>query len=751
MPRPKPVRSATRTACMRLALSRARLATLLFVALACPAAVHAQDLRFPTASDAASLRAAMPALARSALAQYRGPDRDTHLNTTFRLQMVAGEHAAALATLSELRTMRAARDPKFARMEYTQYETFARAALRTAPSDSLNFATALRAMYLELDAVMDDPSAFRAAQTVAGFDLEASAAQIARAVDAARDTTRRSLDDAVRLCRAYHTDLVYRALLPAIPATLREAESRRYEITEAARVPLRDGNVLSAVVVRPRRLVGRQPTVLEFTIYANTSNRLVAIEAASQGFVGVVANTRGKRESAGPILPFEPDAVDAYDLLDWIAKQPWSNGAVGMIGGSYSGFTQWAAAKTRHPALRTIVPTAAVVPGIDSPRENSIGYSFHYAWSRYVGSNNLLDEAAYADAARWARIDSTYFANGIAYRDLDRIDGTPNPLWRRWLSHPTYDAYWQAMIPTAAEFARIDIPVLSITGYFDGAQIGTMHYHRAHLANRPGADHTLLIGPWDHFGAQRRPSAVLQGLRIDPVANVDVTGVIYEWMAHVLRGAPRPALLADKVNFQVHGTDTWKHVPTLSAMSTDTLTVALSGELVVDMADRTEESSTFISPGPETVLDRTHALVFEGEPLTTSMTVSGAITGELAIQANVRDVDLAVELYERDAEGRYWQLSYSLFRASLTRDPSRRELLVPGVTTVIPINGARVTSRVLRAGSRVVVVVRVNKNGQSEVNYGGGKVVSEETVADARGTVRVRLLNASQLRVPSLH
>ncbi len=734
---------------MRLALSRVRLATLLLVAFACPVAIHAQDLPFPTASDAASLRAAMPALARVALAQYRGPDRDTHLNTTFRLQMVAGEHAAALATLAELRTLRAARDPKFARIEYTQYETFARAALRQAPSDSLAFAAALRTLYLELDAVMDDAAAFRAAQTLTGFDLEVSAAQIARAVDAARDTTRRSLDDAVRLCRAYHTDLVYRTLLPVVPAALRDAESRRYEITESARVPLRDGNVLSAVVVRPRRLIGRQPTVLEFTIYANTFNRLTAIEAASQGFVGVVANTRGKRESAGPILPFEPDAVDAYDLLDWIAKQPWSNGAVGMIGGSYSGFTQWAAAKTRHPALRTIVPTAAVVPGFDSPRENGIGMSFHYAWSRYVGSNTLLDEAAYADAARWARIDSTYFATGIAYRDLDRIDGTPNPLWRRWLSHPTYDAYWQAMVPTAEEFARIDIPVLSITGYFDGAQLGALHYHRAHLANRPGADHTLLIGPWDHFGAQRRPSPVLQGLRIDPVANVDVIGVVYEWMAHVLRGAPRPALLADKVNFQVHGTNTWKHVPTLSAMSSDTLTVALSGELVVDMADRTRESSTFISPGPVPVLDRIDALIIEGEPLTAATTVSGAFTGVLDLVVDARDVDLAVELWERRADGTYLQLSFQLVRASLSRDPRRRTLLQPGAVERVPLNATRITSRVIDAGSRIVAVVRINKNPQSEINYGSGTLPSEETLAEAR-RIRVRVTQGSRLRIPVL-
>lgn len=770
----KPLLPSRRIPWMRLSPLRARVATFLVAALAIPAVLRAQELQFPTATDEAALRVAMPALARSALAQYRGPDRDTHLNTTFRLQMVAGEHAAALETLAELRTLRAARDPRFARIEYSQYEAFARAALRRTPSDSVAFAAALRSAFLELDAAMDDASAFRAAQTFTGFDLDVSAAQLARALAATRDPSRRNLDEAVRLSRSYHTDLVYRALLPALPSALHEAEVRRYEITEAARVPLRDGNALTAVVVRPRRLAGPQPTVLELTIYANSSNRWLALEAASQGFVGVVATTRGKRGSSGAVIPFEPDAVDAYDLLEWISGQPWSNGAVGMIGGSYSGFTQWAAAKTRHPALRTIVPTAAVAPGIDFPRENGIVLSFQYAWSRYVGSNALLDEASFGDAARWSRIDSTWFAQGSAYLDLDVIDGSPNALWRRWLDHPTYDEYWQAMTPTAAEYERIDIPVLSITGYFDGAQPGALHYYRAHLANNPTANHTLLIGPWDHFGAQRRPSAVLQGLRIDPVANVDVIGVVYEWMAHVLRGAARPALLSDRVNFQVHGSNAWRHTPSLAAMSTDTLSLFLRpriggedhrlvvsegrsdaddsvvGTLDVDMKDRTQVSATFIAPGADTVLDRTNGLVFVSEPLAVATTLSGAFTGSLSIQLNVRDVDLAVELYERTADGEYAQLSYHLGRASLARDPERRTLLVPGATEHIPITGARVSSRVLEAGSQLVAVVRVNKNPQSQLNYGSGKDPSDETVADAPQMLQVRVLGGSRLRVPVL-
>ena len=735
------------------------------------APLAAQDLPFPAgaATDSATLARAMPSLARATLARYRGPDPDTHLNTTFRLQMLAGDHAAALKTLAELRTLRSARDTQFARIEYTQYEVYARAVSRQSAEDSGAFAQAVRTEFLALDSTMEDLAAFRVSQSLVGFELAASRAQLEHALAASGPAGSLRVDDAVRLCRVYHTDLVYRTLLPIMAPILHEAETRRYEITESADVPLGDGNRLTAVVVRPRRLVVPQPAVLEFTIYANEQNRLVALEAAAHGFVGIVATTRGKRGSAGPVTPWEHDAADARDLLDWIARQPWSNGSVGMIGGSYSGFTQWAAAKSFHPALKTIVPTAAVAPGIDFPRENGIVLGFQYAWSRYVGYDSLLDGASQRDAARWARLDSTWFARGSAYRALDAIDGVPNPLWRRWLDHPTYDAYWQAMTPTADEFARIGIPVLSITGYFDGAQPGALHYYKEHVAHRPRADHTLLIGPWDHFGAQRRPAPVLNGLRIDPAANVDVMGLVYEWMAYVLRGAPKPALLADRVNFEVHGTNTWRHAASLAAMSNDTLTLYLrpgpggrehrlatspgpadkGAALAVDFSDRTQVSSTFISPGADTALDRTNGLVYFSQPLAEAMTISGAFVGELAARVTVRDIDLGVVLYEQTADGEYLQLSYHLGRASLARDPTRRRLFVPGARVRIPLNGARVISRVVAAGSRLVAVVNVNKNAQSQLNYGSGKDPSDETIADAVA-VQLTVLGDSRLRIPIL-
>jgi uncharacterized protein len=101
---------------------------------------------------------------------------------------------------------------------------------------------------------------------------------------------------------------------------------------------------LSAWVVRSRALQGKQPTALNFTIYATQRFAPNApLPAAAEGFVSVLSYSRGKGDSDNSIAPYEHEAVDVNTVIDWIIRQPWSNGEMGMHGGSYEGFSQWAA------------------------------------------------------------------------------------------------------------------------------------------------------------------------------------------------------------------------------------------------------------------------------------------------------------------------------------------------------------------------------------------------------------------------
>jgi len=341
------------------------------------------------------------------------------------------------------------------------------------------------------------------------------------------------------------------------------------------------------------------------------------------------------------------------------------------------------------------------------------------------------------------------------------------------------------MIPDGEEFARIDIPVLTTTGYFDSGEIGALHYVREHQRRRPGAEHYLVIGPYDHPTGQwgtvsplGRAQAVVRGFALDSAAALDLMALRYAWFDYVLRGGPKPALLADRVNFQVMGANRWRHAPSLAAMRNGSLrlyaapgpaggaprladALPAGGTVVrqtVDLADRRDVDAAL-----DTLVDLAldtwdvesdaprlaNAILFTSAPLTAPVEVSGLFSGRLEFIANKRDVDLGVTLYERTAAGRYLYLSHYWTRASLAGDPSRRTLLVPGRRQRIDFESGRLTSRLVAAGSRVVVAVSVIKQPGEQINYGTGKDVSDETIADAGAPLQLRWLAGTFFELPT--
>ncbi|HTA65424.1 MAG TPA: CocE/NonD family hydrolase, partial [Xanthomonadaceae bacterium] len=361
-----------------------------------------------------------------------------------------------------------------------------------------------------------------------------------------------------------------------------------------------------------------------------------------------------------------------------------------------------------------------------------------------------------------------WYAGGSAWREMDRLDGKPNPIFRSWLAHPSYDAWWQAMIPYRDEFADIDIPVLSTTGYFDGGQVGALYYFDQHTHYRPNADHTLVIGPFGHFTMQTGVDRTIQGYDVDPAAMIDLQQLRFDWFDHVFKGAPKPELLQDRVNYEVMGANVWRHAPTLDAMANDRqrlyfgtqqdagryrLADAASkkDEAVaqsVDFKDRGDAAWTPPMDALTPTLDAHGGLVFAGEPAKTATEVEGLFSGELDFAANKRDLDISVALYEQLPDGRYFQLAYYLARASYAQDRTQRHLLTPGTRQHLAFHAGRITARLLQPGSRLVVVLSVPKESDQQINYGTGKDVSDETIADAKEPLRVRWFGDGFIDVP---
>jgi putative CocE/NonD family hydrolase len=554
-----------------------------------------------------------------------------------------------------------------------------------------------------------------------------------------------------------------------VAAAVIPARAQDYVVDEDVLIKTPDGATISAFVVRPKNESRRLPAALQFTIYAERSAISKAIAAFTRGYVGVIGFTRGKWQSPQSVVPYEHDGADARAVIDWISRQPWSDGRVGMYGGSYNGFTQWAAAKRLHPALKTIVPYCPNDPGFGLPMTNNVFLAANYAWAFYATNNKQLDDATYSDAKRWQDLPWNWYRSGRPFREIDKVDGQPNPWLQRWLNHPAYDDYWQSMTVSGKEYAALDIPVLAIDGYYDDGQNNAVRRLQEHYRYRPQAEHYLVIGPYDHRGAQAATKPpTLRGYGIDPVAHLDTLDLTFDWFDYIFKGAGKPELLKDKINYQVMGANAWRHSRSIEKMSESVLRLYLDSERdgsfhrltksrpavrgalerTVDFNDRTTVSAnTYPVEIVTGDLGLEQGLAFISEPFAQPVSVNGLFSATLRVRINKRDLDLAAVLYEAMPDGKYLHLSYTVQRASYADDMSKRQLLTPKRIETIKLDNTLLVSRQLSKGSRLLLVVDVNRGPFAQVNYGTGKDVSDESIADGQEPLRIEWFNDSYVEV----
>ncbi|HEY0782462.1 MAG TPA: CocE/NonD family hydrolase, partial [Thermoanaerobaculia bacterium] len=273
--------------------------------------------------------------------------------------------------------------------------------------------------------------------------------------------------------------LLLAAFLAVSPRPARAAAEEAPAAVDLAwglKIPLRDGVVLNATVYRPAGQREPLPVVFTLTPYIGDSYHERGLYFARHGYVFVLVDARGRGSSGGRFNPFAQEAQDGYDTVEFLARQPWANGKVAMWGGSYAGYDQWATLKAAPPHLATIVPAAPVHPGLDFPLQGGIPASYTIQWLTYTAgatnNKNLFGEFSF-----WTQKFLDMYRRQTPFASLDSQVGNPSPVFQEWLAHPAYDAYWQAMSPTPAEYRRIAAPILTITGHYDADQIGALSFY----------------------------------------------------------------------------------------------------------------------------------------------------------------------------------------------------------------------------------------------------------------------------------
>lgn len=727
-------------------------------------------------------------LAERILPVYQEDNPERYLANLSILQLVAGNYTAAYESRQSLRDRRRSADAGKPVNRSLILDLFARARAIEA-TDRLSFAQAYSKAYKAAVPKLNDLDAFTLmswlATPPAWFQDPAQ-----RQFDQARAKGKLSLPEAIDLMQAYLSFEAYRNFGPTVAALDNEEEQRRYVIQDDVLIKTHDNINIAAMVVRPKDTQVKLPSLLEFTLYVTPG---YAREAAAHGYVGVIAYARGRGRSTGKPVSYQDDGDDARAVIDWIARQPWSDGRVGMFGTAYSGFTGWAAAKRLPAALKAIATTSPTVPGLDIPNDGGVLRNWTYRWSLWV--TNAIDDKTYYDEAQWRALDLQWYASGKPYRDYGRLDGKSDPQFLRWLAHPSYDTFWQKMAPYDKELAKINIPVLTVTGYYGVGESGALYYFSEQRRFDPNANHTLLVGPYDDGVSQHGVQAMLRGYGIDPAALVDLRELRYQWFDSVFRGAVLPALLKDRVNYEVMGANEWRHAPSLEAMGNGKLQWTLDSarvgashrltshvveapgqaaagakahapakgnkkggnskgkhkgksndpgyvELTVNLADRHDIDANW-APYPDIVshnVEVRNATAYVSNPLPAPLELQGVWSGSLDLSINKSDVDLRFAAYELMSTGEYVELFQPyVLRASYAQDRLTPHLLKPGERQKIPFKIERLTSRRLQAGSRLVFVLGVNKRPDQEINYGSGAEVAGESLADEGSKVPLKI------------
>jgi predicted acyl esterase len=128
------------------------------------------------------------------------------------------------------------------------------------------------------------------------------------------------------------------------------------------------------------------------------------------------------------------------------------------------------------------------------------------------------------------------------------------------------------MALTPAQYRKVNIPILTITGHYDGDQPGAMHYYRTHMQSgspEGRAQHYLIIGPWDHPGT-RTPNKEFGGLKFGEACMLDLNKLHTEWYDWTLKGGPKPEFLKNRVAYYLMGAEEWKYADSLEAISDST-------------------------------------------------------------------------------------------------------------------------------------------------------------------------------------
>jgi len=486
-------------------------------------------------------------------------------------------------------------------------------------------------------------------------------------------------------------------------------------------VPMRDGVRLQTRVWKPAA-DGRYPVV--FTRAYRAGDGKSGQRFIDAGYVYVGQATRGHSGSQGADgvdRRFFDDAEDGYDGLTWISQQPWCDGKIAMYGKSYGGATQWLVAPLKHPNLKAIIPQNV------NPDPWQRMYRDHGAVQLAHTARRIYDAG---DREKIERYGWLNWYRHLPLIDLDTVAGTKqNKLWRDYVSHCTYDEFWQT-IGMRDKYHNIRIPVYLMCGWYDNYPGATLKYFQK--LTQLGATPEIRVA----IDATNHVNRVVGDRELGSDAAKDEIGLAIRWLDYVVKGKDNGIKHEPPVKIFVMGANQWRYErewppkrtrPTKFYFHSDG---TRKGRLTARPPGR--EPPTMFTYDPEDPVPtlggnhsspyvpniirvgpvdqrpnegRSDLLLFSTPPLAEDTEVTGPVVVKLFAASSAPDTDFIARLIDVEPDGTAYNLTEGIIRARFRKSIwDAPELLVPSKIYEYTIE-LLPTSNVFLRGHRIRVHV----------------------------------------------
>lgn len=481
--------------------------------------------------------------------------------------------------------------------------------------------------------------------------------------------------------------------------------------SETVSVPMRDGVKLATDVYRDDA-VERAPVVLIRTPYDRTKQKEAAERWVQAGYVFVAQDCRGTRASEGVLAPYNNEGQDGYDTIEWLTRQPWCNGRVGMIGGSYVGAVQWQAAVENPPGLVVIAPQAT--------------WSSFYR-NLYLGGAVRLSLISGWIAGNTPKPDGVTSADmndalmQLPLSDIDEAIGWPMPWLDAYLTHPEPNGFWTRLDLTT-RLPELQLPVLHVVGYhdfFSRESVDNFVLMQQHARDpETRRQQRLILGPWDHGTIGKSKVAEVD---FGAEAALDVAAIQLDWFDRYLKqddaAQARPF---PPVKYFSMGDNVWRDAQTWPPEGVATSfflhsvgkanTRSGNGRLSREAPTQEQPADSFkadpANPTPSSPVtetrplkaavwgpvdqrateDRDDLLVYTSDVLAEPLTFAGNIEAKLHVSTDTPDADWVVKLIDVHPDGFTPHLARGILRGRYRRSLLKPELMQPGQVYEITVD-----------------------------------------------------------------